>query len=139
MRRFFKEEGRNPKQLDFVVSNKGDYPEYMEYRNTFKIDWSEILELAGLSVEAKFKKFRVRTFTINCEVCGMETTTTRKDRKICNSKKCRYVRDMLLEAKYNKRKYPFSIFHYVSNEDLKEYYRKLYDLRKKNVHMSGVV
>lgn len=139
MHRFFIEEGRNPKQLDFVINNKGGYPDYMEYRNTFSIDWSEILKLADLDVEAKVKTFRVRTFSINCEICRIKIVTTRKDRKICDSKKCRYVRDMLLVAKYNMRKYPFSIFHYVSDEDLKEYYCKLYDFKKKNIDMHRVV
>ena len=141
IRRFFIEEGRNPKQLDFVISNRGGYPDYMEYRNTFNIDWSEILKLAGLYTDAKTKTktSRIETFNINCEICGIEAVVTREDRKICDSNKCRYVRDMLLIVKHNKRKYKFSIFHYVPDEELKEYYKKLYDLKKKNISMLGVV
>lgn len=143
MRRFSIEEGRNPKQLDFVIGNKGNYPEYMEYRDTFKIDWLEILKLAGLYIddktEVKIKMSHTEMFCMNCEICGIEIVTTMKSKNICDSNKCRYVRDMLLVVKSNKRKYPFSIFHYVPDEELKEYYKKLYDLRKKHIYMLGVV
>ncbi len=134
MCRFFKEEGRNPKQLDFAIGSKGGYPEHMEYRNTFKIDWSEILGLAGLNMDIGTKELN-----IICEICKCSVITTRKDRKICNSKKCRYVRDMLLKTKYNKKKYPFSIFHHVSYEVLKKHYEELYDLRKEHIRTTGVV
>jgi hypothetical protein len=129
--RYHKEHNRSPKMLDW--KGKDDYPKYWEVRDEFGL-WSKFLKAADLSLNIP-----VKAKGITCEICGREFTTGRTDRKICDSKKCRYIRDSIYHVKNLKERYECSAFHFIPEDKLIDYFSCLYEIKKKNINLMRLV
>lgn len=130
-KRYYNEHNRSPRMLDW--KGKDDYPNYWDVRDEFGY-WTDFLREAGLPLNTN-----VAPKHIICEICGKKYRTTRANRKICDSKKCRYIRDSLYHVEKLKESYVCSIFHYIPKDKLVEYFSCLYDIRKKNLPTMKVI
>ena len=129
--RYYREYNRSPKMLDW--NGKNDYPKYWEVRDEFGY-WTDFLREADLPLNTN-----VGPKHIICEICGMKFTTTRANRKICDSKKCRYVRDSIYHVKDLKERYECSAFHFIPEDKLIDYFSCLYEIKKKNINLMRLV
>ena len=130
-KRYHKEHNRSPRMLDW--EGKNDYPSYWEVRSEFGL-WSKFLTAANLPLNTQ-----VKPNYITCEICGMEYKTTRANRKICDSKKCRYIRDSIYHVKYLKERYDCSLFNFIDDDMLIDYFSCLYKIKKKNINLMRLV
>ena len=130
-KRYYKEYNKSPRMLDW--NGKNDYPKYWEVRDEFG-HWTDFLREADLPLNTQ-----VKTKSITCEICGREFTTGRTNRKICDSKRCRYIRDSLYHVKYLKERYDCSLFNFVDEDKLIDYFSCLYKVKKKNLPMMKVI
>lgn len=130
-KRFFVEHNRSPRTIDWTI--KTDYPNQNDVRNVFG-SWQNFLNAADLP-QNKVSKTRY----ILCEICGNKFETTRSDRKICDNKKCRYIRDSILHTKYLKKKYECSMFHFVPDDKLVDYFSCMYQIKVKNLPSMKVI
>ena len=129
--RYHKEHNRSPRMLDW--KGKDDYPNYWDVRSEFGL-WSKFLNAAFLPLNIPVKSKRIA-----CEICGMEFTTGRTNRKICDSKRCRYIRDSLYHVKYLKERYDCSLFNFINEDKLIDYFSCLYKAKKENLPMMKVI
>ena len=130
-KRYYKEYNKSPRMLDW--SDKEGYPRYWDVRDEFGY-WTDFLREAGLPLNTN-----VGPKHIICEICGREYKTTRANRKICESKKCRYIRDSLYHVKYLKERYDCSLFNFVDEDKLIGYFACLYSVKKKNLPTMKVI
>ena len=131
-KRFYEEHNRSPRMLDWTINNT-EYPNQNDVVNVFG-SWRKFLDEADLPQNKVYK-----TKSILCEICGLEFKTTRKDRKICDSKRCRYIRDSILHTRYLKKKYKCSMFHFVPDDKLVDYLSCMYDVKMKNLPSMKVI
>lgn len=119
--RFIKENEREPIALDMAIMR--GFPSQREFIKAFG-SWAKAKESAGCVV---FKPERSKKR--KCPFCGEEFEPFSGRQKICQSKKCRFVRDRMLTAKYQKKKHAFSIFHYMNETQMVDYFKNLYDVK----------
>ena len=129
--RFFKEHKRSPKVVEWNKPN--NYPTLWYVRKEFG-SWIKFLNEAGLELNTQVKKKY-----IICEICGSKFTTTRINRTICDSQKCRYIRDSIYHVRILKERYECSAFHFIPENKLIDYFSCLYKVKKANLPMIGVI
>lgn len=130
-KRFYSEYDCSPRMKDWDTDN--DYPTVWYVRKAFGA-WTTFLREAELPLNSP-KKERIMT----CEICGINITTKLANKKICNNKKCRYIRDSLYHVNFLKKKYVCSMFHFIPEDKLIEYFSCVYNVKKKNLSMIEVI
>jgi len=129
--RFFRKHDRSPKAAEWEAIN--NYPTVWYVRKEFG-SWTNFLKTAGLSLNTQAKERY-----IICEICKKTFATTRVNGKICDSKKCRYIRDSIYHVDSLKKRYKCSLFHYIPNDKLIEHFACIYDIKKKNLNTIEVI
>jgi len=129
--RFYSQYNRSPKAAEWDKIN--DYPTVWYVRKEFG-SWTKFLTEANLPLNLQTK-----SKYINCEICKRPFETSRINRKICDSKKCQYVRDSLYHVNVLKEKYKCSAFHFIPEDKLIDYFSCVYQAKKEYVNMVNVI
>ena len=130
LHRYKKEHGKIPMGLDLTI--KSGYPTVFDFIHAFG-------SLKQALVEASMNKELPKIYNNKCSICKCSFTTEIKHRYICKKKECRYISDKLLQVEQQKKKYKHSIFHFLSNDELIEYFRYLYSVKKENLNTIKVI
>lgn len=129
--RFHREYKCSPKIKDWRAKNS--YPSFNEVRQSFG-SWTAFLTEAGLDLNIPIKEKY-----IICKICGRKFETTRINRNICDNRKCRYIRDSIYRVKYLKEKHTCSVFHFIPEDKLIDYFSCVYSTKKDNLLMVKVI
>lgn len=129
--RFYKEYNRSPKATEW--DEKNSYPTFWFVKKEFGL-WTDFLKKAGLPLNTQCKEKY-----IICKICGRKFKTTRINRKLCDSAKCRYINHSVHHVKHLKERYACSVFHFIPEDKLIEHFACLYKIKKKNLSMMRVV